>query len=197
MRFRSFFIVLFVALINAALWIGANRPISPDASRYPFMGLSYNPFQRDQDPLNDATLRWDEIERDFAILKHKTKSVRIYNSLGFEEMPRIARDNGLTLVGSAWLDYDTAKNKIEVEAAIKLAGRHHEIKRLIIGNETQLKKIVPEKELIGYLDEARKRLRTPVSTAEPWDFWIINPDFADKVDFIAIHILPYWMDISR
>lgn len=195
MKFRSLLIVLIVALSNATLWIGANRPINPDASRYPVMGLSYNPFQRDQDPLKDSTLRKEAIERDFEILKHKTKSVRIYNSLGFEDIPAIARSNDLTLVASAWLDYDSAKNKLEVEAAIKLAGRNHVIKRLIIGNETQLKNIIAPEELLVYLDEARKRLRTPVSTAEPWDFWILNPEFADKVDFIAIHILPYWMEI--
>lgn len=195
MKFRSFVIVLVVALVNAALWIGANQPINPDSSSYPFMGLSYNPYQRDQDPIDNPTLQREAIAKDLELLSTKTKSIRIYNSLGFEEIPNLARMVGLSVVGSAWLDGDSEKNALEVEAGIRLAGRHHTIKRLIIGNETQLKKTVSSAELEGYLDEARKRLRTPVSTAEPWDFWINNPEFADKVDFIAIHILPYWMEI--
>jgi len=195
MKIRSFVVVVIVALMNAALWISANRPIHPDSSHYPFMGLSYNPFQRDQNPLKNDIPREAGIERDLELLKNRTKSIRLYNAIGFENLPALARAHGLTVVGSAWLDYDPALNEREVEAAIKLAGRHPEIKRLIIGNETQLKKVVPRDELLGYLAEARKRLRTPVSTAEPWDFWLRNPEFTDHVDFIAIHILPYWMEI--
>lgn len=195
MKVRSFIVVVIVALVNAALWIGANRPINPDASHYPFMGLSYNPFQRYQNPLRNDVLDPTAVARDLELLQHRTKSIRLYNALGFEALPALARSHGLTVVGAAWLDYDPAENEREVEAAIKLAGRHPEIKRLIVGNETQLKKIVPPAELSRYLDAARKRLRTPVSTAEPWDFWILNPEFADKVDFIAIHILPYWMEV--
>jgi exo-beta-1,3-glucanase (GH17 family)/cellulose synthase/poly-beta-1,6-N-acetylglucosamine synthase-like glycosyltransferase len=137
----------------------------------------------------------EAIQSDLEILARKSKSIRLYNAKGLEEVPGWANAKGLTLIASAWLGGDPELNAAEVEAAIQMAGRNRSVKRLIIGNETQLKNTVPFEELKGYLDKARKRLRTPVSTAEPWDFWLQHPDLADHVDFIAIHILPYWMEV--
>ncbi|HEX5034816.1 MAG TPA: glycosyltransferase, partial [bacterium] len=28
-----------------------------------------------------------------------------------------------------------------------------------------------------------------------WDYWLIHPDLAQHVDFVAIHILPYWNEV--
>ena len=35
----------------------------------------------------------------------------------------------------------------------------------------------------------------PVSTAEPWHVWLQNPELAEHVDYIAVHLLPYWEGI--
>jgi cellulose synthase/poly-beta-1,6-N-acetylglucosamine synthase-like glycosyltransferase len=32
----------------------------------------------------------------------------------------------------------------------------------------------------------------PVSTAEPWHVWLAHPELAQAVDYITIHLLPYW-----
>ncbi len=32
----------------------------------------------------------------------------------------------------------------------------------------------------------------PVSTAEPWHIWLSQPELAGHVDFITVHLLPYW-----
>ncbi len=34
----------------------------------------------------------------------------------------------------------------------------------------------------------------PVTYADVWEFWIRNPDLARDVDFITVHMLPYWED---
>ncbi|CAD6881593.1 probable glucosyl transferase [Methylomonas albis] len=47
-------------------------------------------------------------------------------------------------------------------------------------------------ELIEYIREVKKRTWKPVSTAETWDIWVANPALAAEVDYIAVHILPYW-----
>ncbi|MEZ5671135.1 MAG: hypothetical protein R3E08_01655 [Thiotrichaceae bacterium] len=37
----------------------------------------------------------------------------------------------------------------------------------------------------------------PASTAEPGHIWITkHPELAKEVDYIAIHILPYWEGIA-
>jgi cellulose synthase/poly-beta-1,6-N-acetylglucosamine synthase-like glycosyltransferase/exo-beta-1,3-glucanase (GH17 family) len=35
-----------------------------------------------------------------------------------------------------------------------------------------------------------------VTTAEIWNMWLLYPNLADEVDFITIHILPYWEKIK-
>jgi cellulose synthase/poly-beta-1,6-N-acetylglucosamine synthase-like glycosyltransferase/exo-beta-1,3-glucanase (GH17 family) len=57
-------------------------------------------------------------------------------------------------------------------------------------------------ELVAYIREVKKRTQdsktkfgAPVSTAEPWHIWMRHPKLAEEVDFIAVHILPYWQGI--
>jgi glucan 1,3-beta-glucosidase len=40
----------------------------------------------------------------------------------------------------------------------------------------------------------KERVRVPVTYADVWEFWLRNRDVANAVDFITIHILPYWED---
>ena len=47
-------------------------------------------------------------------------------------------------------------------------------------------------QMIGYLDRARAAIRQPVSTAEPWHVWLQYPELVRHVDFITVHLLPYW-----
>ena len=51
------------------------------------------------------------------------------------------------------------------------------------------------RQLTDYLDWARRRLGIPVSTAEPWHVWVKNPELASHVDYLAVHMLPYWEGI--
>ena len=51
---------------------------------------------------------------------------------------------------------------------------------------------VPIKVLEGYLDRARDAIGQPVGTAEPWHVWLAHPELAEHVDFIGVHLLPYW-----
>jgi hypothetical protein len=76
-----------------------------------------------------------------------------------------------------------------------LPGRSPTSIALIVGNETQLKATLPPNRLVAYLDQVRSALRgtaVQVSTAEPWHVWLAQPQLARHVDFIAIHVLPYW-----
>ena len=49
--------------------------------------------------------------------------------------------------------------------------------------------------LIDYIREVKKRTWRPVSTSETWDRWLLNPDLAKEVDYIGVHILPFWEGI--
>jgi hypothetical protein len=38
-------------------------------------------------------------------------------------------------------------------------------------------------------------VKQPVSYADVWEWWIKYPQVADHVDFLTIHLLPYWEDV--
>jgi len=197
LRFSSVLILLSAVFINLIMWGLVNKPYLPTESSYPVNSLSFNPYKIDQSPFNNPTLSPEEIESDLKILAGKTRAVRLYTSrAGMEVVPELAKKYDLNVIAAAFLENPSKNypNDEEVEAAIQMAGKNRNVSRVILGNETQLLKILPKEDLLRYLREARKRLKTPVSTAEPWDFWINNPDMVNEVDYIAIHILPYWVE---
>jgi hypothetical protein len=48
--------------------------------------------------------------------------------------------------------------------------------------------------LRGYIEEIRRRVKVPVTYADVWEFWLRYRELAAAVDFVTIHILPYWED---
>src|SRR3546814_352836 len=76
--------------------------------------------------------------------------------------------------------------------AIRLARQNPSVERVIVGNESLLRDDVTPDELIQYLRLVRRSVHQPVSTAEPWHVWLQHPELAKEVDFIGIHVLPYW-----
>ena len=48
---------------------------------------------------------------------------------------------------------------------------------------------------MAYIDFMREFTDKPITTAETWDVWERVPELAKHVDFLTIHILPYWEKI--
>ena len=95
-------------------------------------------------------------EADFRTIRHFTRSVRLYGATdGWEQLPRLAATHGIRVTLGAWLDSRHEHNHHEVTEAIALASRSSNATRLLIGNETQLRKSIPLATLSAYLDRAR------------------------------------------
>jgi exo-beta-1,3-glucanase (GH17 family)/cellulose synthase/poly-beta-1,6-N-acetylglucosamine synthase-like glycosyltransferase len=173
-----------------------NNPVVelPDIN-LPTAGIAYNGYSRWNDPEDRLPPTDALIAGDLKQLAAVTRRIRSYSST---EMPGLlghAQSQGLAVSLGAWLDSDPVRNQQEITAAIFAAQTHSHVDRLILGNETQLTQRLPAKDLYRILDEARKRVRTPVSTAEPWHVWLSQPEIAQHVDFITVHLLPYWEGI--
>ena len=140
----------------------------------------------------------EQVDADLKLLAGKTNSVRTYSTLGtLGEVPRLAARHGIKVAVGAWLDTDLERNALEVENAIELAREHDNVVRVIIGNEVVLRGDVPiGRRSRAHLDRVRAVTRQPVSTAEPWHVWIEHPELAEHVDFIAVHLLPYWEGVE-
>ena len=82
-----------------------------------------------------------------------------------------------------------------MENAVALANRYPEtILALVVGNEVLLRGDMSAADLTGTIHAVKARVNVPVTYADVWEFWLRNRDVAAAVDFVTIHILPYWED---
>jgi exo-beta-1,3-glucanase (GH17 family)/cellulose synthase/poly-beta-1,6-N-acetylglucosamine synthase-like glycosyltransferase len=185
-------IAALVAMANFAAWWKLNPPQAAVDAPMRATGLAYNAYQRWESPLTRRYPTNDEIASDLQLLAPVTGRLRTYSSLEFPALPAAADEQGLRIAAGAWLDRRLDNNELEIEAAIAAARTHGNVERLIVGNETQLHGKLTPRELHAYLDRVRAAADVPVSTAEPWHVWLRQPELARHVDFITIHLLPYW-----
>ena len=190
-------LALLVAALNFALWAAADRPTDVVPWNGQVTGFAYSPFQRYQSPLTGSFPSDAEVSSDLALLAQHTDRVRVYSVLQYPEIPRLAMRYHLQLTAGAWLDRRDGNNDREIDALIAQARRWPDIKRVEVGNEVLLRHDMQPAKLMAYIDRVRAAVRQPVSTAEPWHIWEKYPELAQHVDFITVHLLPYWEGVPR
>ncbi|MDR0717281.1 MAG: beta-1,6-glucan synthase [Azoarcus sp.] len=160
--------------------------------------VSYAPFHRRGQTPFDANLKISrqQIVEDLGALAAITDCVRTYAiDMGLEEVPAVARALGLKVLLGTWIGYEHDKNARHLERAIALANEYLDVVRaLIVGNEVLLRRELDGGEMRALLAAARARSAVPVTYADVWEFWLKNDELADAVDFITIHVLPFWED---
>jgi len=114
-----------------------------------------------------------------------------------EAIPGLAARLGFEVTAGAWIDGRYERNEDEIYNLLQNVNRYPAtIKRVIVGNEAIYRNDLTVPELITYLDRVRAAVKVPVGAAEPWHVFIKNPELVDHVDFIAIHVLPYWEKVA-
>src|SRR6185312_4931399 len=110
----------------------------------------------------------------------------------------LAEKYGLKVMAGAWIDRRLNNNEKEIDTLIAQA-RHYPgtINRVIVGNEVLLRNDISADDLMAYLDCVRAALHQPVSTAEPWHIGEKDPELVHHVDFLTVHLFPYWHGIAR
>ncbi len=164
----------------------------------------------------------EQLRADMRALAPVTRAVRTYTSTeGSDLVPGAAAEFGLKVTVGAWLDSNPERNSRELESVIALARTHANVNGIYVGNELNVRADVPllrgetltetekaalaskEKKaiervtvdrLIKVIREVRAATggRVPLSTGEIYNVWLDYPELANAVDFIAIHVLPYW-----
>jgi len=189
------------ALLTFTFWALTNQPATEPPWPSSVKGMSFSPLRQGDDPAEGLYPSLEEIEQDIKLLAGKVHSIRTYGVGGtLGDIPLLASRNGLTVTLGAWLTGDHEGNRAELQKLIEVARANPKtVKRVIIGNETILRGELTPEEMAGYLDWTRsalKKLKIHVSTGEPWNIWIANPELAFHADFIAAHFLPYWEGIA-
>ena len=193
----SLLIAAVFATLTFAVWAYLNRPTREPPWPPLIQGFAFSPFRANEDPTHDEMPTDTEIDSDLALLEGKVKAVRTY-SVGatLADIPELAERHGLNVALGAWIDAHRDKNELQLQAAIELANTHQNVVRVIIGNEVLFRNELPIEELEKYLDRARAAIAQPVGTAETWHGWLAHPELAQHVDFIGVHLLPYWEGAS-
>jgi exo-beta-1,3-glucanase (GH17 family) len=197
MKIASF--VILIILLNGLIGWSTNLPqdVGPDVPSGKLNSLSFAPFREGQGPIDEKFPTTEQIDSDLRLMGEKTHSIRTYASAegSMPEIPALARKHGLKMIQGAWLGGLKADNKIEVDEVIRSANANPDVvNRVIVGNEVLLRGDLKPEQLIEYIREVKKAVKQPVSYADVWSMYMKYPELIKEVDFITIHILPYWED---
>ena len=181
------------------VWLGAAVPMpqSPLGAGEKLYCLSYSPFRGSQTPLDAKTqISAAQIEDDLTRLAKISDCVRTYSTeFGQDQIAGIAARHGLKVLQGLWLSGHADKNREQVETAVALANRYPDtIRAVVVGNEVLLRGEMSPEDLAATIRAVKARVKVPVTYADVWEYWLRNRDVASAVDFITIHILPYWED---
>jgi exo-beta-1,3-glucanase (GH17 family) len=188
-----------VAIGFAWWWLGApiRLPPSPLTAGGKLACVSYAPFRGAQDPLVETThVDAGQIDEDLTLLSRYTDCIRTYSiENGLDQVPAIAARHGLKVMQGLWLSNKAEKNRYQVETVVALAKRFpNTITAVIVGNEVLLRGDLSVGDLEGFIRIVKAQVTMPVTYADVWEFWLRYRDLRSAVDFVTIHILPYWED---
>lgn len=190
-------------LILLGIWFWQqNRPVTlvePDVAKSEKLQcVSYSPYYgKDQTPLQrDTKISHEQIDHDLQLLSQRFDCVRIYSvSQGLDYVPVAASKLGLKVLLGAWIGWVGADNDKELKLATTLANQYpNVVKGLIVGNEVLLRGEQTEAAMQAYLQRAKQATNVPVTYADVWEFWLKHKALEKSVDFVTVHILPYWED---
>lgn len=186
-----------IGIVTVSLWAYINRPEQEPPWPKKVQGFSYSPMRANENPLRGIYPTAEEIDEDLSILSGKAHAVRTYSlDALFDKIPEIAAKHKLNVTLGGWISDDLQKNEEEIARLIKTANANNNVVRVIVGNEAILRRDVTVEQITAYLDRVKAEVGKPVSTAEPWHVWIKYPELARHVDFLAIHLLPYWEGVD-
>jgi exo-beta-1,3-glucanase (GH17 family) len=200
----ALFAVVVAVIVAAWGWLGAavGMPPAPfgagdGTSSGKLYCISYAPFQGSQSPFGpDVPIDPRQIEQDLAQLKPLTDCVRTYSTdHGLDQIPEIAQRHGMKVLQGLWLSSLPDLSRKQIETAVALAKRFPDvIAAVIVGNEVLLRGEMSAPDLARTIREVKAQVPMPVTYADVWEFWLRHREVAAAVDFITIHILPYWED---
>jgi glucan 1,3-beta-glucosidase len=195
----ALFAFVAAAIIAGWGWLGAavQMPPSPFSQAQKVHCISYAPFRGDQSPFGpDVAIDPRRIADDLAQLKEITDCVRTYSiDHGLDRIAEIAGQHGMKVLQGLWLSSFPELNRKQIETTVELARRFPDvIAAVIVGNEVLLRGEMSPRDLSRIIREVKSRVAMPVTYADVWEFWLRYREISAEVDFITIHILPYWED---
>lgn len=186
------------AAIQAASWHLTDRAVAPADLEAPIDYLSYSPYLTGEDPrTHRQTIPPEQIEADLGAIANVAQGVRVYSTIdGIDQVPAIAAKLGLNVIVGSWVGDTDERDRSELDEVVQIAKQHRNVRSVLVGNEVLTRAERTPDELIALIQKAKKQVRVPVSTGEIWNIWLEQPKLVRAVDFMAVHILPYWEGVA-
>src|SRR5262245_18587439 len=197
-------IVLFAAtaaiILGVCAWRGQweTLPPAPFSAGERVFCISYAPFRGNENPFGpDVPVDPRQIEEDLAALSRITDCVRTYSiDHGLDQIPEIARRRKMKVLQGLWLSSFPELNRHQIETTIRLAQQFPDvITAIVVGNEVLLRREMSPSELSRTIQAVKARVSMPVTYADVWELWLRYRELSAIVDFVTVHILPYWEDL--
>jgi exo-beta-1,3-glucanase (GH17 family) len=172
----------------------ARAPIDPNAK---LLCVSYAPFRGDQTPLLPTLqIGPEQIAEDLAQLAKISDCVRTYSiDNGLDQVPELAAKVGLKVIQGIWLGSNRLKNLAQIQTVVRLTREYPGvISSVVVGNEVLLRGEMTAADLATHIRSVKSQITIPVTYADVWEFWLRHREVYEAVDFVTIHILPYWED---
>lgn len=197
------FISLVLFAVLSALWLAQTRNDSiaqaltdPEADR--IACVSYAPYRKPGETPFDESHQVSEerIVDDLTRLSAITDCVRTYSTQsGLQAVPKVAQSLNMKVLLGIWIGRKESDNRLEIDEGIVQANAFPDtIRGVIVGNEVLLRREQTASAMAAYLDEVREAVSLPVTYADVWEFWVANESLKNHVDYLTVHILPYWED---
>ena len=192
--------VTVAAIVTVWTWLGRPEPMpaAPLKAGDKLWCVSYAPFRGSQSPHQEGIqISAAQIEQDIAQLSKISDCVRVYaTDQGIENVVPLAAKYGMKVLQGAWVSNNAVKTQLQVDAALALAERYPQtVQAIVVGNEALLRGDISAPDLAALIRSVKARAKVPVTYADVWEFWLRAPEVAAAVDFVTVHILPYWEDV--
>ena len=191
-------------MVSFIFWKWMGRSISvADAATTHLECASFSVFGQGQSPSNLNYLApFDLIDQSLDAVGKRFSCVRTYSvSHGQDAVLQLAAKHGVKVSLGIWLQRELDRagkdaNARSIAKGIRLVNAYPDVvSSVFVGNEVLLRKDLDVQRLTDLIQEVRSQVHVPVTYADTWEGWLDHPQLASAVDFITIHILPYWEDL--
>ncbi len=170
----------------------------PASNKFSLVGLAYGAAHTGQNPLNGIFPSNEEVTADMSTLASLTHYIRTYSSTGnASEIIQAAAAAHICVASGIALGSDPVANAKEMAAGEQLAA-NSAVHAIIVGNEVLQNGDLSEAQIRSDIEQVRARLARPVpiTVADTYTAWLQHPALANIVDFITVHIYPFWQGVS-
>ena len=186
--------------VNApAVSYACNQPMpAAGPGRVALAGVVYGAYRAGQNPNFFISPSAEEVAADMPTLAAMTNYIRIESSTGpAADILQAAEAAHLCVSLGIWLGPDAKANAAEISAGIRLARSSPVVRSVIVGSEVLLRGNLSVAQLLRDIREVRSALgeTVPISYADDYHQWLAHPALAQAVDFVTIHIYPFFQNV--